>query len=87
MNAEKRYAKRMTSKKAEEDTSCYYMNAVYKNVLSSRYCVKTQSKSLLDQKNIGHDLPTGEQKQFCLVEGRDPKQHQYYNIRIKHEHM
>lgn len=41
MNEEKKYNKRMTSRKAEEDSNCYYLNATYKNVLSSKYLVKT----------------------------------------------
>lgn len=41
MIEEKKFAKRMTSKVAEEDANCYYMNAHFKNVISSRYCIKT----------------------------------------------
>jgi len=77
----------MTSKKAEEDASCYYMNAHYKNVISSRYCIKTQSKSQVDQKSVMHALPPAEAKYFCLVEGTNMHNQQYYNIRIKHNHM
>lgn len=39
MQEEEKYAKKLTSKKAEADMNCYYMNANFKNVLSSRYCI------------------------------------------------
>lgn len=87
MNEEKKYGRRFTSKRAEEDASCYYMNAFFKNVLSSKYCVKTQSKSLVEQKCHGHALPMADVKHFCIVEGKDSHQQQYYNIRVKHEHV
>lgn len=48
MIEEKRFSKRATSAKVEEDSNCYYVNGKYKNVISSRYCIKTQSKSLVD---------------------------------------
>ena len=63
MFEEKRFTKRATSdyvdddakkkedakrKVVEEDANCYYLNGLYKNVVSSRYCIKTQSKSLVD---------------------------------------
>lgn len=63
------------------------MNGHFKNVISSRYCVKTQSKSLVDQKCHGHALPESDVKFFAIVEGQHGHQQQYYNIRIKHEHM
>ena len=66
---EKKFAKRMTSKVAEEDANCYYMNAHFKNVVSSRYCIKTQSKSAVDQQCLVHSLPPADCKMFCLVEG------------------
>lgn len=87
MIEEKKYGKRMTSKKAEEDASCYYMNGYYKNVVSSKYCIKTQSKSEVDQKTVAHSLPVTDAKHFCLVEGRNVDQSQYFNLRIKHNHM
>lgn len=71
MLEEKKYAKRMTNKKAEEDAACYYMNGYYKNVISSRYCIKTQSRSQVDQKMVMHSLPASDAKYFCLVEGQN----------------
>jgi hypothetical protein len=34
-----------------------------------------------------HSLPATEAKYFCLVEGTNMHQNQYYNLRIKHNHM
>ena len=63
MLEDKKYMKRATSeyvdedakkkedsrkKVVEEDANCYYLNGKYKNVVSSRYAIKTQSKSLVD---------------------------------------
>ena len=62
MKMEQDYPRKQASKvkKIDEDARCYYMNATYKNVLSSRYCIKTQSKSILDSKYYDHALPLGE---------------------------
>jgi len=41
---------------AEADTQCYYLNSKYKNVVSSRYAIQTQSMSLIDQFCHNHRL-------------------------------
>jgi len=116
MLEDKKYTKRATSeyikedakmkeearkKVVEEDSSSYYLNGLYKNVVSSRYAIKTQSKSLVDQHCHEHKLPLTDSKFFCLVEGgwtkeksakgggggRAEKAAQYLNIRIKHDQM
>lgn len=69
MNDERKYNKRMTSTKAEEDASCYYMNGHFKNVLSSRYCIKTQSKSAIEAKCHDYALAPQDVSQFCIIEG------------------
>jgi len=85
LNEDVQFGKRMTSRRAEEDASCYYMNANFKNVFSSKYCIKTCEKEVLNQNAfLGHSLPKSEAKHFCTVEGKNGS---YYNIRIQQAHL
>lgn len=43
MHEDARFNKKKSTKELEEEANCYYLNGNFKNVVSSKYCVKTQS--------------------------------------------
>lgn len=79
------YGKRPTSRKAQEDSSCYYMNGQYVDIVSSQHVIKTQALGALDDTvHVTHALPKSEIKHFMIVEGKNGS---YHNIRIKDDHV
>lgn len=60
------------NKNTEPVTQCYYLNSMYKNVVSSRFAIQTQSMSFVDQTCHSHQLNIQDASQFALIEGSNP---------------
>ena len=77
------YGAKESDRKHQADSEAYYVNAKYRNVVSSASHIKTPVKDGEDAEHLTFALDQDNLSRFMLVEAKGGS---YHNIRIKQEH-